>query len=205
MENNSSVLLLDVMGTLVHEPFYREIPGYFGMGLRDLLAIKHPTSWIEFENGKIDEKSFLEQFFADGRSFDHEGFKGCIRDAYRFLDGMEELLGDLQSAGVEAHLLSNYPVWHRMIEERLGLRRFVDGAFFSCDMQCRKPDAAAYQYVAHALQRDPDAFVLVDDRPENCEGAERVGMQAIHFVGAEPLRAELASRGILHSDAAAGS
>lgn len=67
----SEVLLLDVMDTLVYDPFHEEIPGFFGMSLEELFGHKHPDAWIRFERGELDEGEFLASFFADGRAFDH--------------------------------------------------------------------------------------------------------------------------------------
>ena len=58
------MLLFDVMGTIVHDPFAVELPAFFGMPFEDLLEQKHPTSWVEFETAAIDEATFLRHFFA---------------------------------------------------------------------------------------------------------------------------------------------
>lgn len=52
---------------------------------------------------------------------------------YRFLDGIEELLSDLNQAGVEMHIMSNYPVWYKRIEAKLVLSRFMPWTFVSCE------------------------------------------------------------------------
>ena len=36
---------------------------------------------------------------------------------------MEQLLQDLQQAGVELHAMSNYPVWYKHVNKKLGLDR----------------------------------------------------------------------------------
>ena len=43
------ILLFDVMGTLVHDPFFEEMPEFFGLSFDELLAVKHPSAWVEFE------------------------------------------------------------------------------------------------------------------------------------------------------------
>lgn len=40
------------------------------MSLQELLATKHPTAWVEFENDCITEEQLFAKFFADGRQFD---------------------------------------------------------------------------------------------------------------------------------------
>ena len=194
------VLLLDLMGTLVREPFYRDVPSFFDMSLSELLAVKSPTAWIEFENGQIDEATFLDRFFEDGRVYDQQGLVRMMRAAYEYLPGAEQLLADLNSAGVRMNILSNYPSWYAMIDEKLAFSRFFESIFVSCDLGCRKPDRAPYEAVIEALALEPHEILFVDDRPENCTGAERVGMQSLHFADVPGLRAELTRRGVLRSD-----
>ncbi|MGF1466128.1 MAG: HAD family hydrolase [Sandaracinaceae bacterium] len=195
----ADVLLLDVMGTLVYDPFHEVMPSHFGMTLDELLAVKHPRAWVDFERGRLDEETFLRRFFADERPYDTAAFRAAVRSAYRFLPGIEPLLGELAQQGVPMHALSNYPCWYRMIEERVGLSRYVPWTFVSCKTGLRKPEPEAYRNAARALGVPLETCLFVDDRPANCAAAEAVGMQAMVFQGAEGLRAELASRGMLAS------
>lgn len=40
------VLLLDVMDTIVHDPFFEHMPRFFNMTFKELLASKHPTGTL---------------------------------------------------------------------------------------------------------------------------------------------------------------
>jgi FMN phosphatase YigB (HAD superfamily) len=191
------VLLVDVMGTLVYDPFYVEVPAFFGTSLRELLRAKHPTAWAEFETGAIDEDELRRRFFADGRDYDHEGMKACMSAAFRLLDGVEALLAELVEAGYELHALSNYSAWYHLIEQRLELTRFLAWSFVSCDTGVRKPAREAYLGAARALGVAPGECLFVDDREENCAGARACGMPAVRCESAAGLRAELVRRGLL--------
>ncbi len=191
------IFLFDVMDTLVHEPFYREMPAFFGLTQAELAAVKHPTAWIDFELGQMGEAEFLATFFRDGRAFDHAAFLRSVRAAYRWLPGMEELLAALRARGHALHALSNYPEWYRMIEERLGLSRYLAWSFVSCRTGVRKPDARAFTGAAAALGVAPGECLLVDDRAENVLAARAAGLEALHFTSADALAAELAQRGLL--------
>lgn len=191
------MFFFDVMDTLVHDPYHREQPAFFGLDLEQLQALKHPTAWIDFEHGRITEAEFLRRFFRDGRPFDHQAFRQHVASSYRWIDGMEELLAELVADGFEVHALSNYPVWYRLIEERLQLSRYLAWSFVSCRTGVRKPEAAAYLGAARAVGRYPAQCLVVDDRPANVEGARQSGMPAILFQGAESLRRELEGRGLL--------
>ena len=194
------ILLLDVMETLVYDPFRVEVPAFFGLSLEELFAAKHPTTWKEFERGEIDEAEVARRYFTD-RPCDIDGYKATLRAGYRWLEGIEALLADLSEAGVVMHTLSNYPPWYRLIEDELALSRYVQWTFVSCELGVRKPDREAYLRPARALGVEPAACLFVDDREANCAGAEAVGMSAILFRGAEDLRERLSARGILPAPA----
>lgn len=188
----SVVLLWDVMDTLVRDPFRDVMPGFFGMTLEQMMAVKHPDAWARFERGALAETAFLETFFADGRSYDQGGFCRAIRESYDWLPGMEPLLAELGELGAPMHVLSNYPVWYQWIEERLGVSRYVPWSFVSCQLGLRKPDPAIFVRVAQELGLAPERCLLIDDRARNCDAACAVGMRAIQFRGsASELRSEL--------------
>ena len=186
-----SIVLWDVMGTLVHDPFFVEMPQFFGMTFEDLLEAKHPRAWVEFELGKCTETEFLHRFFDDRRDFDREGFIRAVRASYRWLPGAEALLGDLREAGCSMHAFSNYPIWYRMIEERLGLSRFLDWTFVSCETGLRKPDSRCYAAVLRELDVTADQCVFVDDHVRNCEAARQIGIRSVVFEGMDALRTSL--------------
>lgn len=194
---SQAILLFDVMDTLVRDPFFDVVPGFFGMDLPSLLAQKHPTAWIEFEMGQVSPRQYYERMFADCRPFDHAAFEAAVKAGYEYIEGVELLLRDLSAHGHAMHALSNYPVWYRWIEERLELSRYVKWSFVSCKTKVRKPDPRAYVGAATALGCAPEACLFIDDRHGNCEAAEAVGMRVVTFENAAQLRRELADRGLL--------
>jgi epoxide hydrolase-like predicted phosphatase len=192
----TSVLLLDVMDTLVHDPF-RDIPGFFGLSFEGLFEVVHPTAWVEFEKGLITQDEFLTNFFADGRVYDHVGMLDLMVSGYRWVDGMPELLAQLKDAGISMHTLSNYPVWWQTIETKLEVSEFVSWSFVSCEHGVRKPDPQAYLIAAKAAGVAPTSCVFVDDRGSNCRAAAEVGMTSVKFESASQLLAELRAIGVL--------
>jgi len=190
-------LLLDVMSTLVHEPFVADLPAHFSLSLEQLKAAVSGDAWVAFEHGDIDEAEFATRFFVDGRRYDYDAMVALLRGSYAFLDGIEALLTDLKAAGVPMYALSNYPRWYLLIEDELALSRFVDWRFVSCETGVRKPDPRAYTGAADALHLEPQQCLFVDDREGNCAAARQVGMPAVRFQGADALRSELETRGLL--------
>lgn len=186
------------MDTLVVDPFRHVMPAFFGMTLAEMLAQKHPSNWGRFEKSELSEAEFLPAFFQDGRRFDCDGFKACVRASYTWVEGIEPLLAALSARGVEMHTLSNYPEWYCWIEEQLGLSRYVRWTFVSCLTGLRKPDPAAYEHAAKQLGLRPREVLFIDDRLGNCEAARATGMGAFHFEGDVPaLERALAAEGLL--------
>lgn len=194
----TKVILWDLMDTLVSDPFFTHVPGFFGMQFEEMLAAKHPTAWREFEVGAIDEATLFARFFIDGRPIDGPGLKRCMGENTQWLEGMESLLAELARTGREMHLLSNYAPWYRMSFERLGIGRYVEPTFVSCHTGVRKPDPESYLGPCQKLGVSPAECLFVDDRELNCAGARQAGLDAVRFTGnAGALRAELVRRGLL--------
>eukprot|EP00850_Spirogloea_muscicola_P008212 SM000043S15840 [mRNA] locus=s43:397028:398249:- [translate_table: standard] len=173
------------MGTLVRDPFYDDMPAFFGLTFAELLKAKHPTAWIEFERGHITEEELGARFFLDGRPVDftverwvadmgvvelsvcgaaRAALKDCMVAGYTWLDGMEGMLARLCSAGYACHAFTNYPCWYQMIEAKLALSRYVAWTFISCHTGWRKPELDAYEHAAVHLGVPPSACIFIDDR-----------------------------------------
>ncbi|KAK9146150.1 hypothetical protein Sjap_006053 [Stephania japonica] len=186
------ILLFDIMDTIVRDPFYHDVPKFFRMPFKELIECKHPTAWIEFEKGLIDERELAKIFFKDCRPLDLEGLKNCMRRGYSYIDGVEALLKDLKKNNYEMHaLFTNYPDWYMMIEDKLKVSTYMSWTFCSCMTGKRKPDADAYLEVLRRLEVDPGNCIFIDDRMTNVEAAQNVGISGIQFKDVASLRLEL--------------
>jgi 2-haloacid dehalogenase len=113
------------------------------------------------------------------------------------MPGMEALVADLDAAEVPLYAITNFSgeffppfrdKWASVFD------RFRD-VVVSGDEKMMKPDAAIYYLALDRFGLEPNEAVFVDDNIANVEGAAAVGMQAIHFTGAERLRDELRALG----------
>jgi HAD superfamily hydrolase (TIGR01509 family) len=191
-------LFLDLMGTLVEDPYTAAVRAATGLDLDVLAHVKDPEAWPAFEIGEIDEQEFARRFFTDPDThhrFDLTTFHRVRRDGYVFLPGMEALLTD--TAGlVDRYIASNYPVWVEELTERFALDERTDGVWASHHFGVRKPDPAFYERLLRAVGRQAAECLFVDDREDNCAGAEAAGMRAHRFTGADDLRARLRAEGL---------
>lgn len=76
--------------TLVYDPFFEHMGPHFGMTFKELLAAKHPTTWLEFERGEVSEDVAFERFWADGRAVDAAALKNMmVCDFYLEISGVQ--------------------------------------------------------------------------------------------------------------------
>jgi 2-haloacid dehalogenase len=127
-------------------------------------------------------------------------YRDRLMDAHPDLvPGMDALTADLRKVGVPLVALSNASL---RTATQLAARypavfeRFSE-VVVSAEHGLLKPDAEIYHACLTRCGLKVDACIFVDDSRTNVDGARAVGMDAIHFMGAEPLRAELHARGVL--------
>ena len=60
---------------------------------------------------------------------------------------------------------------------------FFDGIMVSSSVHLIKPDTRIYELLCNTYSLKPEECIFIDDRPENAEAAEAVGMKGIIFDG----------------------
>jgi putative hydrolase of the HAD superfamily len=71
----------------------------------------------------------------------------------------------------------------RSIRARWPLEQRFDVVVISCEVGVAKPDPGIYELCVSRLGTPAAETLFVDDRLENVEGAERMGLQTLHFTG----------------------
>jgi putative hydrolase of the HAD superfamily len=100
-------------------------------------------------------------------------------------DRVLAVLERAHDTGLPLFLLSNAPLHlSDVLDATDWCRRLMTGAFYSARLQTNKPDPAAYrQALAATGARDPRRVLFVDDRAENCQAAENLGLRTLHYTG----------------------
>ena len=109
-----------------------------------------------------------------------------------------EILDDLRRSGEfrlatlnnESRELNDYRL------EKFGLRQYFDYFICSGYVHEMKPLAEIYRAATDVSGLPPETALFIDDKQENCDAAEAMGMNAIRFDSPEQLCAVLAERGI---------
>ncbi|MBK6626979.1 MAG: HAD family phosphatase [Flavobacteriales bacterium] len=103
-------------------------------------------------------------------------------------------------------LLSNtnaihVPAFQRLIAADNGIadfRTLFDGAYYSCEIGLRKPDAAAFQHVLEHHGADPARTLFIDDSIQHVVGARAAALRAEHLdLTREDVSALVARLGLL--------
>ena len=184
---------LDLMDTLIHDPFREVIPRVSGMTLEELGRRRDVAAFHAFELDRISEEEFGERFFlpAEGCGLDIGRLWAELDRGYRFLDGMEILITEL-AARLPILILSNCSRWYERVRNRFELDRFVAQHYASFRVGARKPDPLYFERVLARARLAPRQLLFVDDRPVNVAAAHAAGLPALQFSGARRLRRELA-------------
>jgi 2-haloacid dehalogenase len=74
---------------------------------------------------------------------------------------------------------------------------WFEGIVVSGDEKTRKPFADIYEILLKRYNVEPAEAVFIDDAIVNVQGAEAVGIKAIHFHSPEQLKESLRSLGVL--------
>jgi HAD superfamily hydrolase (TIGR01509 family) len=185
---------LDLMDTVVHDPFREALRAATGRPLDELFARRDPDLYPSLERGEIHEDDYWEHHRRAGIEVEPERFHEVRRSETRWLPGMRELLDDLEGLVLRV-TASNYPDWVEELAQDV-LRGRFDRVLASCHLGARKPDAAFYERLLDALDLAAHQVAFVDDREVNVEAAAALGLPAHRFRGAEALRAWLAELGL---------
>ena len=108
------------------------------------------------------------------------------------IDGMQELLQDLKTAGYHIYGLSNWSAeTFYQIRPKYPVFDLLEGFVLSGDEKCLKPEPKIYTILLDRYHINPNTAVFFDDNLANVEGAKAVGIQGIQFVSAEEIRKKL--------------
>ena len=80
--------------------------------------------------------------------------------------------------------------------KQFGLAQIFDLFVSSCYVGLRKPDEKIYRLALDLIQKAPDECCFIDDRPENIEGAAKVGIRTVLMRDAAQLKKDLQSLGV---------
>ena len=187
-------LLLDLGGVLIDVDYHATARAFREAGVQDFdvrySKARQTDIFDRFETGALDPAGFRDELRAiTGSALPDDVIDHCWNAMLgRIPPERIALLRQLKER-YRLLLLSNtnavhVPAFEAIIARHNGIARFKDlfhGAYYSCELGLRKPDAAAFLHVLHRQGADPTDTLFIDDSPQHVAGARRAGLHAEHL------------------------
>ena len=107
------------------------------------------------------------------------------------MPGMYAYMTELKARGYKLYGLSNWCSTIYRVMKEYKIFNLLDGFVVSSDYQVIKPDPAIYRVLLDKYDLKAEECVFADDRADNVEAAQQVGMQAIVFTTTEAYKEAL--------------
>lgn len=146
-------------------------------------AEQMPHFWNEYDRGtrNIEEVSEdLCQLHNCDRAKVDEYLRLAI-DKQEVIAPTERLIEQLKKAGYRLYVLSNMSKEFIAFLRQVPVYRHFDGEVVSCEEGVCKPEKEIYELLLSRYDLDPKETIFIDDRKENVEAAEQVGITGFHF------------------------
>jgi 2-haloacid dehalogenase len=117
------------------------------------------------------------------------------------IEGTVELFKELKASGkYKIYALTNWAVeTFPIAQQKFDFLNWFDGIVVSGTEKMRKPDPAFFQLLLDRYHLKAEEMLFIDDNFRNIQSALKMGVDSIHFISPEELRAELVDRGVLKS------
>jgi putative hydrolase of the HAD superfamily len=131
--------------------------------------------------------TFTEQVIQELIDFDNQTWM-------QFDSVMWEWIDQLRGAGKRVGLISNMPrdLGEALKSSTQKLSSF-DRVTLSYEIRAVKPEPAVYEHCLEGLNTPPEQTLFLDDRIENVQGAELLGIRAIQFTSRDDVMLRLRS------------
>jgi putative hydrolase of the HAD superfamily len=142
---------------------------------------------FELETGRVSETQFLESVAGElsarrGSQVELDGFGERYFEHLRANDRLIEYMRELRARGYKlAICTNNIREWEARWRAMLPVDEIFDVVVDSAFVGARKPEPRIYEITLERLGSAAEDTLFIDDVEINCEGARRLGMQAIRF------------------------
>lgn len=148
-----------------------------------------------FTIGKMSCKDFW-QVACKGYDIPFEKFNEVFSNAYEINPEMVELLKRLKDNYSVVMLSDNFDGLAQSIYANPALSGLFERIFLSNEIGMSKKMPGCFEYVLKELGKAADECLFTDDKEENLKPAMALGMNVVHFTGAEDFKNALQQKGV---------
>ncbi len=187
-------IMLDLGGVLIDVDYHAAARAFAQLGFQDFDALyskaKQDHLFDGFETGAISPAQFRDKIRAlYGHPLTDEQIDSCWNSMLGNLPQERLTLVERLRERYQVPLLSNtnaihVPAFEAMVAKENGITDFkalFDGAYYSCELGMRKPDAEIFHYVLKQQGAKADRTLFIDDSIQHVEGARKAGLHAEHL------------------------
>ncbi|MBI4875472.1 MAG: HAD family phosphatase [Acidobacteria bacterium] len=196
-------LIFDLGGVIVPLDFpngFREISAHSPHAPEEIQRrLASSDLYLRAETGRVGRSDFIRQMseLLD-LSADEATFQRIWCSIFPPRTLIEDELFEQLHRGYPMLLLSNTNLIHfEMVRDTYPILRHFDHFVLSYEVGHMKPGPEIYRAAVRAAGCRPEECFFTDDTAVNVEGARKEGLDAVQFLSAGRLRADLAARGIL--------
>ncbi len=184
-------ILLDLGGVLIDVDYMATARAFALLGFRDFDALfskaKQDHLFDGFETGVISPAEFRQRIRDIlGTPLTDAQVDACWNAMLGHVPPERIDLVKRLKKRYQVLLLSNtnaihVPAFEAIVARENGIADFsalFHGAYYSCDIGLRKPDAAAFHTVLERHGSSPASTLFIDDSVQHVEGARRAGLHA---------------------------
>ncbi|MEO8067980.1 MAG: HAD family phosphatase [Flavobacteriales bacterium] len=201
MGKGIDTILLDLGGVLIDVDYERTAQEFAWLGFTDFDRLyskaKQDHLFDGFETGALSPAQFRDGIrtvlaplgLPSGEKLDDATIDRCWNAMLGSIPEERLTLVAQLRQRYQLLLLSNtnaihVPAFTAIVERENGITDFkgcFDGAYYSCDMGLRKPDARAYHHVLAQHGASPERTLFIDDSVQHVVGAREAGLNAEHL------------------------
>lgn len=100
-----------------------------------------------------------------------------------------QLIKELKERGYNLYVLSNMSKEYIEYLREFPVFEYFDEQVVSCEIGIGKPDHRIYEYLLSNYDLDPAETIFIDDRKDNVDAAEELGITPFHFDRTNPEQA----------------
>jgi putative hydrolase of the HAD superfamily len=172
-------------------------PGALGQAMAAIAERHGDHPLVELETGRMSERAFLDELGRElsarlEREIEMRGFGERYFAHLHPNDELIDYMRQLRDRGYRlAICTNNVKEWEDRWRSMLPVDEIFDVVVDSAFVGTRKPEPRIYEITLERLEVAPSAALMVDDVDVNCEGARKLGIQAIRFQSNEQVIAEI--------------
>ncbi len=158
--------------------------------IRETLLLKY---YNDLFSGKVNSKEYWEECMQElGFTESVSELNDLMINSFKINEGMDTLVKELRAKGYKTILLSDQILefWKRL-DKKFNLSKSFDLCIISAEIGLAKPDPAIYKFVLKKIEFSPKECIFIDDREDNLESAERIGINTILYENTDKLKEDL--------------